>query len=94
MRIDATGFVGDQAGSVASANAVILRELLSRNHKIRFFTKKPLIYPSLIVSICEPMDCDGDGHRFHFLIVSLPGPMSGPTIADWCAKCGCAIEKS
>lgn len=45
MRIAATGFVGKQAGSVASANAVILRSLLSRGHSIRFFTKPSFVDP-------------------------------------------------
>lgn len=48
MKIDTTGYVGVQAGSVASANAVILRGLLAREHKIRFFTKPSFVDPRAI----------------------------------------------
>ena len=34
-----TGFVSEQAGSVASANALLLRELLLRGHEVHFFSK-------------------------------------------------------
>jgi glycosyltransferase involved in cell wall biosynthesis len=45
FRIAATGFVSDQAGSVASANAVFLRELLRRGHHIDFFSKPSFVDP-------------------------------------------------
>lgn len=48
MNIDATGFVGEFAGSVASANAVLVRELLQRQHSIRFFTKPSFVDPRAI----------------------------------------------
>jgi len=41
----ATGFVSSHAGSVASANAVLLRGLLERNHEISFFTKPSFVDP-------------------------------------------------
>lgn len=45
LRIAATGFVSDQAGSVASANAVFLRELLRQGHRIDFFCKPSFVDP-------------------------------------------------
>jgi glycosyltransferase involved in cell wall biosynthesis len=45
VRIDATGFVGVQSGSVASANAVLLRGLLGRQNQVRFFTKPSFVEP-------------------------------------------------
>ena len=48
MRIDATGFVSAQSGSVASANAVIVRKLLAQDNQIRFFTKPSFVDPRKI----------------------------------------------
>lgn len=45
MKIAATGFVGVHSGSVASANAVLLRGLLARNNHVHFFTKPSFVDP-------------------------------------------------
>ena len=45
LSINATGFVSTNAGSVASANAVLLRGLLQRGHRVRFFTKPSFVDP-------------------------------------------------
>src|SRR5258705_13835932 len=45
MRIVCTGFVSQQAGSVASANALLLRSLLDRGHEVDFFSKPSFVDP-------------------------------------------------
>ncbi|MFA7343608.1 MAG: glycosyltransferase family 4 protein [Terrimicrobiaceae bacterium] len=45
MKIAATGFVSEQAGSVASANALLLRGLLGRGCEIHFFSKASFVDP-------------------------------------------------
>lgn len=45
MRIAATGFVSPQAGSVASANALLLRGLLERGCTVVFFSKASFVDP-------------------------------------------------
>jgi len=45
MKIAATGFVSEQAGSVASANALLLRELLEQGHQIDFYSKSTFVDP-------------------------------------------------
>lgn len=45
MRIACTGFVAQEAGSVASANALLLRELLGRGCQIDFFSKARFVDP-------------------------------------------------
>lgn len=45
MRIAATGFVSEQAGSVASANALLLRALLDRGCSVHFFSKASFVDP-------------------------------------------------
>jgi glycosyltransferase involved in cell wall biosynthesis len=45
MKLAVTGFVSEQAGSVASANALLLRELLLRGHEVHFFSKPSFVDP-------------------------------------------------
>lgn len=45
MRLAITGFVSEQAGSVASANALLLRALLERGCEIHFFSKASFVDP-------------------------------------------------
>jgi glycosyltransferase involved in cell wall biosynthesis len=45
LSILATGFVASGSGSVASANAVLLRHLLMRNYRVDFFTKPSFVDP-------------------------------------------------
>ncbi len=45
MRIATTGYVSAQAGSVASANALLLRGLLDRGCEITFFSKSSFVDP-------------------------------------------------
>ncbi|CAN5334708.1 hypothetical protein BH09VER1_BH09VER1_52460 [soil metagenome] len=45
MRIAVTGFVSGQAGSVASANALLLRGLLDHGCEIKFFSKASFVDP-------------------------------------------------
>lgn len=50
MHIAATGFVSDQEGSVASANALLLRRLLHQGCKVSFFSKPSFVDPRPLVS--------------------------------------------
>jgi len=45
MRIAASGFVSEQAGSVASANAILLRGLLDSGHEVDFYSKSSFVDP-------------------------------------------------
>ena len=45
MRIAATGFVCEQAGSIATANALLLRALLKKGVEIDFFSKPSFVDP-------------------------------------------------
>lgn len=57
MRIAATGFVSAQSGSVASANALLLRALLDSGCEISFFSKASFVDPRPVV---------GDRPNFQF----------------------------
>jgi glycosyltransferase involved in cell wall biosynthesis len=45
MNIAATGFVSEDSGSVASANALLLKGLLERGHSVDFFSKPSFVDP-------------------------------------------------
>ncbi len=45
MRLAVTGFVSEQAGSVASANALLLRALLARGCAVHYFSKASFVDP-------------------------------------------------
>jgi glycosyltransferase involved in cell wall biosynthesis len=49
VKIAATGFVSLEAGSVASANAIILKSLLKRGYSIDFFSKPSFVDPRPVV---------------------------------------------
>ncbi|MFN9913542.1 MAG: hypothetical protein ACK53L_13205, partial [Pirellulaceae bacterium] len=49
MKIAATGFVSLEAGSVASANVIILKSLLERGYSIDFFSKPSFVDPRPVV---------------------------------------------
>ena len=51
MKLAVTGFVSEQAGSVASANALLIRELLRRGHEIHFFSKPSFVDPRPAVGL-------------------------------------------
>jgi len=57
MRIAATGFVAREAGSIASANAILLQGLLERGHQVDFFSKS---------SFVDPRSAVGDHANFRF----------------------------
>ena len=65
MKLAVTGFVSEQAGSVASANALLVRELLRRGHEIHFFSK-----PSFV----DPRPAVGRSPGFRFFDVTNVGP--------------------
>ena len=65
LKLAVTGFVSEQAGSVASANALLLRELLLRGHEIHFFSK---------ASFVDPRPAVGNLPRFRFFNVTNTGP--------------------
>ena len=65
MKLAVTGFVSEQAGSVASANALLLRELLLRGHEIHFYSK-----PSFV----DPRPAVGERTGFRFVDVTNVGP--------------------
>jgi len=57
MRLAVTGFVSGQAGSVASANALLLRALLDQGCEVQFFSK---------ASFVDPRPTIGDHAKFKF----------------------------
>jgi glycosyltransferase involved in cell wall biosynthesis len=65
MKLAVTGFVSDQVGSVASANALLLRELVLRGHEVHFFSK---------ASFVDPRPAIGAGPGFRFCDVTNVGP--------------------
>ena len=65
MKLAVTGFVSEQAGSVASANALLLRELLLRRYEIHFFSKS---------SFVDPRPAVGNVSGFRFVDVTNSGP--------------------
>jgi glycosyltransferase involved in cell wall biosynthesis len=65
MKLAVTGFVSEQAGSVASANALLLRELLLRGHEVHFFSK---------ASFVDPRRAVGERPGFRFFDVTNFGP--------------------
>jgi glycosyltransferase involved in cell wall biosynthesis len=65
MKLAVTGFVSEQAGSVASANALLLRELLLRGHQVHFYSK---------ASFVDPRPAVGKGPGFRFFDVTNFGP--------------------
>jgi glycosyltransferase involved in cell wall biosynthesis len=65
MKLAVSGFVSEQAGSVASANALLLRELLARGHGIHFFSK---------ASFVDPRPAIGPHPGFRFFDVTNTGP--------------------
>ncbi len=60
VRLACTGFVSEEAGSVAAANAILLRQLLEANLTIDFFSK-----PSFV----DPRPAVGDRRGFRFIPV-------------------------
>jgi glycosyltransferase involved in cell wall biosynthesis len=57
LKIAATGFVAEAGGSVTSANALLLRELLRRGHEVDFFSKSSFVDP-------RPVGAGFAGFRF------------------------------
>lgn len=55
LRIAATGFVEARAGSVGSANAILLRELLRLGHEIVFFSKSSFVDPRPLFPSGDPL---------------------------------------
>jgi glycosyltransferase involved in cell wall biosynthesis len=66
MHLHTTGFVASQSGSVASANALILKELLRNGHRITFYTKPSFVDPRLDVTepelaiLLDVIDCTNE----------------------------------
>lgn len=60
LHIACTGFVDRDAGSVATANFLVLTELLHRGHTIDFYTFEGFVYPDELIA--HP--------RFHYHTVS------------------------
>jgi glycosyltransferase involved in cell wall biosynthesis len=58
MKIACTGYVSEQTGSVAAANALLLRSLVERGVEIDFFSK-----PSFV----DPRPAVGERHGFRFV---------------------------
>jgi glycosyltransferase involved in cell wall biosynthesis len=65
MKLAVSGFVSEQVGSVASANALLLRELLLRGHEVHFFSK---------ASFVDPRPAVGKLPGFRFFDVTNVGP--------------------
>ena len=65
MKIAVSGYVSAQEGSVASANALLLRSLLNEGHQVDFFSK-----PSFV----DPRPCVGEHANFRFVTTDNVGP--------------------
>lgn len=65
MKLAVSGYVSAQEGSVASANALLLRSLLEDGHEVDFFSK-----PSFV----DPRPCIGENERFRFVCTDNVGP--------------------
>lgn len=65
MKIAVSGYVSAQEGSVASANALLLRSLLEAGHDVDFFSK-----PSFV----DPRPCVGEHTCFRFISTDNVGP--------------------
>jgi glycosyltransferase involved in cell wall biosynthesis len=65
LKIAATGFVEANAGSVASANALLLKGLLARGHSVDFFSKRSFVDPRPVI---------GDHVHFRFYDCTNHGP--------------------
>ncbi len=65
MKIAVSGYVSAQEGSVASANALLLRSLLEAGHAVDFFSK-----PSFV----DPRPCVGEHALFRFVCTDNIGP--------------------
>ena len=65
MKLAVSGYVSSQDGSVASANALLLRSLLECGHEVDFFSK-----PSFV----DPRPCVGEHSRFRFVCADNVGP--------------------
>lgn len=72
MRIACYGLVDRDAGSVASANYLILDELLKRGHEIHFFAKEDFVRPAQLT--------DREGFHYHGLL--LEGAVNAKKILD------------
>lgn len=75
LEIHATGFVGTDSGSIASANAVLLERLVSRGNKLTFYSKPSFVDPRSIfaedhkTSLFQFRECTNsfaDGLRSYF----------------------------
>src|SRR5262249_33466371 len=49
MKIACTGFLSEQAGSIAAANALLLRTLIERGVEVDFFSKPSFVDPRPVV---------------------------------------------
>lgn len=65
MKLAVSGYVSAQEGSVASANALLLRSLLDDGHEVDFFSK-----PSFV----DPRPCVGENEHFRFVCTDNVGP--------------------
>jgi len=65
MKLAVTGYVSEQAGSVASANALLLKALLEAGHEVDFFSKPSFVDPRPVV---------GNHERFRFVCTDNVGP--------------------
>lgn len=92
MKIAVSGYVSAQEGSVASANALLLRSLLDDGHEIDFFSK-----PSFV----DPRPCVGEHERFRFVCTDNVGPdrfragvQKVPVIGFMACRVDCATYES
>ena len=65
MKLAVSGFVSEHAGSVASANALLLRELLLRGHEVHFYSKASFVDP-------RPAIGNRSGFRFFDVTTFVP----------------------
>ena len=65
LRLACTGFVSEHTGSVAAANALLLRALLDSGHEVDFFSK---------ASFVDPRPSIGEMSGFRFVETTNSGP--------------------
>ena len=77
MRIACTGFLSEQTGSIAGANALLLRSLLERGVEVDFFSKPSFVDPRIVAGgrpgfrfLCS-VNHLSDGARAHARSVPL-----------------------
>jgi len=82
MKLAVTGFVSEAAGSIASANAILLRTLLDRGWEVDFFSKSTFVDPRPSVGahpnfqFVDVRNTVADSTRRRLAAVPIAGPLA------------------